>query len=220
MSNKEDIDKYCSYFKERLEEIKTIQIRLYCKILIVAIIDSLARTVYPNKGNKERFISFIRCFSDWEDCNRVSLLKLLCALNSQSDPKITNSELKKKVEEKLRNWQSTKVYWINEVDLCEQELKKLTTNQNLIKLIEESKHAELLYTYRNHLVHEFREPGYPIEPNNDENPCYRGQELVYPVGFFVRIAEKLLANLKHYLEENDLNPYSSYQFGSIWRSRR
>jgi hypothetical protein len=192
MSNKEDINTYCSYLKKRLEEIKTIENRLYLKILIVAAIDSLARAVYPDKGNRERFVSFIKSFSGWDDHCRVSLPQL--ALNLQSDS--TNSELEREVKERLGSWESAKVYSINEVDPWEQELKKLATTQNLIKLIEKSTHAELLYTYRNLLVHEFREPGYPMEYDRDENPCYRFQQLVYPVKFFVQIAEKIVGQFE------------------------
>jgi len=247
MSNKEDINTYCSYFKERLEEIKTIENRLYRKLFIVAMIDSLARAVYTNKENRERFINFIRNFSDWQDCNRVSLPQL--ALNLQSDSEIRDSELRREVEERLRRWQSVKIYWINEVDPGEKEIKKLTTTLESIRLIEKSTHAELLYIYRNHLVHEFREPGHPPEISSDDTTPYycsvtelnnkisdrsysgeklrelmrtsrRTWELVYPVGFFVSIVEKSLAILELYLEEKDLNPYSSYQFGSIWRPNR
>ncbi len=240
MSNKEDINTYCSHFEERLEEIKTIENRFYCKILIVAVIDSLAHVVYPKERVGQRFINFIRNFSGWEDCNRVSLPQLVLNLPSDS----ITSELKMRIEERVESWQSGRIYRINEVDPCEQELERLATTQELRGLIEKSTHTELLYIYRNHLVHEFREPGNPLEISSyDTSPYYCGVtkiethnrdysdkelrelmrssrrtwELVYPVGFFVSIAEKSLANLKHYLEENDLSPNSSYQFGSIWR---
>jgi hypothetical protein len=237
MSNKEDINTYCSYFKERLEEIKAIENRLYRKILIVAMIDSLARAVYTGKGNRERFICFIKSFSGWRDHCRVSLPQL--ALNLQSDS--TNSELEREVKERLEKWQGGTIYRINEVDPCKQELERLATNE-LRNFIEKSSHAELLYIYRNHLVHEFREPGHPSEVSSDDTSPYyvetpdraysneelrefmrkstRTWELVYPVGFFVSIVKESLANLKHYLEDNDLNPYSNYQFGSIWKPHR
>jgi hypothetical protein len=217
MSNKEDINAYCSYFKERLEEIKTIENRLYCKILVVTMIDSLARAGYPAKGNRERFISFIKSFSCWREHCRVSLPQLVLKLQSDS----TNSEFEREVKERLRNWQSARIYRINEVDPCEKELEKLATTPESKRLIEKSTHAELLYIYRNHLVHEFREPGHPMEISHDNtSPYYFSGELVYPVGFFISITEISLANLKHHLEENDINPYSSYQFGSIWRPNR
>jgi hypothetical protein len=245
MSNKEDINKYCFHFKERLEEIKTIENRLYQKILIVTMIDSLAHAVYPGDKVRERFIKFVKNFSGWKDHCRVSLPQL--ALNLQSDS--TDSELRIRVKERLDSWKNGRIYRINEVDPCKQELEKLATTQEYRKLIENSFHAELLYTYRNHLVHEFREPGHPPEISSDNTSPYycgvteiydeirdgtysdgelreimrssrRTWELVYPLGFFVSISEKSLASLRRRLEEDDLNPYSSYQFGSIWRPNR
>ena len=61
------------------------------------------------------------------------------------------------------------------------------------KAIEATRYAALFYTYRNHLVHEFREPGYGIERDDDfaapyyhsMTSCDRGSsenswELVFP----------------------------------------
>jgi len=90
----------------------------------------------------------------------------------------------------------------------------------------QSRHAELFYVYRNHLVHEFREPGYGMEfDKKDTTPHYMNQddgagnqrwELCYPTGFFTQLVTNTLANLRNHLERNDLDPYSFYEFGSIW----
>ncbi len=42
-------------------------------------------------------------------------------------------------------------------------------------------------------------------------------ERVYPLGFFKVLAETCLQNLKAYLEQNALNPYSFYEFGTLWK---
>ena len=46
----------------------------------------------------------------------------------------------------------------------------------------------------------------------------RKLELVYPINFFVSIASNILINIKKYLINNDLNPFSYFKFGSPWNS--
>lgn len=42
-------------------------------------------------------------------------------------------------------------------------------------------------------------------------------ELAYPLNFFEYVANRALVNLKAHLCANDLDPYSFYEFGSVWR---
>ena len=86
-------------------------------------------------------------------------------------------------------------------------------------------HLNLLWVYRNNLVHEFREPGYDMGVIGDE-PYYMGMEdeqgisrweLAYPTTFFAALAERALANLTKQLDGKDLDPYAFYEFGSVWK---
>ena len=80
----------------------------------------------------------------------------------------------------------------------------------------------MLYAYRNRLVHNFRESGYPIElPSDGSEPYYMGYmnapcQLVFPVGLFKDLCTQCLNGLKRYLEKNDINPYDNYNFGEMW----
>lgn len=200
--------------------------RLYRKILIVVMLDTLARAWDPSGGNKERFIRLVNEHADWPDSQRVSLPQLLLVL--QAIPTRPDSELVREVQRRLSGWQYGRIYRLD-MDALASALEPLAGSDDERRLITNSRHADLLYTYRNHLVHEFREPGYAMEiSDNDSTPYYHGMtteqghdswELVYPIGFFLRIGSCCLANLKRHLEENDLDPYSSYEFGSIWRPR-
>lgn len=97
------------------------------------------------------------------------------------------------------------------------------------ELLRGRRHVELLYSYRNHLVHEFREPGYDRGVLGDDvTPYYMGMitkqgngvwELAYPTNFFAWVTERALANLRTYLEVNHLDPYAFYRFGSPWRRK-
>src|SRR5207245_2654692 len=85
-----------------------------------------------------------------------------------------------------------------------------------ITLIQSCRYAELFYTYRNNLIHEFREPGYGIEISSDKNqPYYHSMigdpwQLVFPIGFFSFIYASALNGLQKYLLYQDQDPYAQF----------
>ena len=91
----------------------------------------------------------------------------------------------------------------------------------------EARYAKLLYTYRNILIHEFREPGkYAIPSVDDRSPFSKevqdastGEktwELVFPVKFLAGLCEGSIDGLEKYLIDNNQNPFDSYEFGPRW----
>ena len=119
-------------------------------------------------------------------------------------------------------------------DPSTETIQDLAADEQERKLIRDSTHLNLLYAYRNHLIHEFREPGRGMEMDQrDTSPYYHRMthlssngsdetetwELVYPLGFFVTLAESCLLKLKQHLLKNDLDPYSFYEFGTVWQIR-
>jgi hypothetical protein len=114
------------------------------------------------------------------------------------------------------------------------DIEQFVSTEAEKKLLRESTHSNLLYVYRNHLVHEFREPGHGMEMDKrDTLPYYHSLthisaggsknkdtwELVYPLGFFKEIVSKSLSSLHNYLLEKDLEPYSFYAFGTAWKHK-
>jgi hypothetical protein len=120
-----------------------------------------------------------------------------------------------------------------EVDPILTNIARFASNEEEKKLLRESTHSNLLYVYRNHLIHEFREPGHGKEMDQgEESPYYHSLtnltagrtnkqtwELVYPLGFFTRVVFSSLESLHEYLLKNDLDPYSFYEFGTIWKHK-
>ena len=114
-------------------------------------------------------------------------------------------------------------------DLTLEEAQHLAT-PNERKYVKGARYADLLYTYRNHLLHEFREPGYGADFGADSRtPYYLGTdhltgqsswELVFPVQFLQNLCEGCISGLEAYLITNNLNPYDSYKFGTMWRRSR
>lgn len=236
---KEDIDRFTEYFEEEIKRVTKIIIegedppaaKLHKKLIFAAIIDSLSKCIFPKKGNRDRFISFLVEFSEWQDHDRISLPHLFRLLKRNPEPAFS----------KLRNFTTTKINEWGEGELVElsrdpkiSDIKRLWPDEKDYKKplegvsIESLQHSHLLYSYRNALVHEFRPLGYGMELKNDDIPIYismshiDGQEeketweLIYPCGFFEIIIKASLLNMKNYLLNNNINPYASYTFGSYW----
>ncbi|MEP4558412.1 hypothetical protein [Cobetia amphilecti] len=114
-------------------------------------------------------------------------------------------------------------------------LRRYDAQKSKCKSIKRFKHENLLYLYRNYLVHEFRHPGKAIE--NDRHSCQppfyqktatinylgdndcdfsNGWELVYPVGFFVFMCKEALSVVVSYHENNKTSPFANYSDSSFW----
>jgi hypothetical protein len=227
MTAPDTIDRFCSYFDGELIRIKSIESRWHAKILLVAILETLARVRNPDIGsNKERFLRLIDICTDWTNGNRVSLYQLSLT------PSLS-SALQTFTIRAIEKWTYGHMRGL-ERDPFISDVLRIADTEAERTAIQESKHANLLYIYRNHLVHEFREPGSGSEMDHkDDAPYYYGLshmnrqgkieketwELVYPLGFFFRLAKSSINNIRSYLQNNHLDPYSFYDFRTMWKRK-
>jgi hypothetical protein len=234
-----DIKRFTEYFKKQVEEIESLNsdhVEIYRRLLYASMLDTLAGTVYPKRLNRERFVNFIKRFCRWSDGDRISLSHLVQLLRKNPDP----------AYEKLRVWalEKFKALPVHGSQLmpisCEpnfDEVQKIWPVQkdhrapiegiDLVSL----QHYQLLYRYRNVLIHELRVPGYGMEfGDDDEDPYYHlmstiddnnellpsSVELVYPWRFLKRLCDTALNELEKYYTENEINPRDSFDFGTYW----
>ena len=120
--------------------------------------------------------------------------------------------------------------WGNRIgmDCSFDKLRPLASNSDR-KIISSCQHYNLLYQQRNFLVHEFREPGYGLGFNGHfAGPHYEHHlnadsssrlELVYPVGFVFKCVLASLEKLRIHYQKEKIDPYSSYEFGSLWHHK-
>jgi len=233
----EEIDRFCRYFADKIEYVGTIEDKVIKKAILMIIIDTLSTAKYgDNDGHKNKFTRIIKELSDWKDCGRVSMPQLLLVLTDDTSlaPVTNDTELTLNVKKRLAAWNKGQTYEFDQDPLFF-EFEHVNMSNSERSDIEKSLHYNLFYEYRNSLIHEFKEPGYGIEiSKNEMRPYYHSMdsidegatnytsytwEPVYPVGFIATITNTILTNLRCYLEENGINPYSMYKFSSIWRHK-
>jgi hypothetical protein len=230
-NHEEWVQRYRQHFELNISEICQISPRVLKKILFVVMLESLAKARHPQLGNpRERFLCLLDSSSNWDDLNRVSLPQLVLRLDKEEQYK--SSPLAQRIRGEIQGWQWGSVYPMRGRDPSAEEVKKWNEVRELgepiAKLVDQVKHCNLFYDYRNHLVHEFREPGGSgMEAMDHDYPYYfslnsdgeRIWDLIYPVGFFHRLVMAVLENACTYFVEQRIDPYEAYDWGPTWRPR-
>lgn len=216
-----NVKQYSIYFSERIAEIDKIEPRLFRKVLLIGIIDTLSRAAFPTvSGHRQRVTQFIERCSGWHDHNRVSSQQLLLNL---IDSSIKSGALYDLAQKKVSAWPDGRIIRPTE-DLSFQEADSVAAPAEKV-LVKNATYLQLFYTYRNHLVHEFREPGYGMELSQDPStPYYHGMkgepwQLVFSDSFIKGICSDCLNGLVQLLLTEKRNPYDCYEFGSLWCRR-
>jgi len=226
------VSRFLGHFSSKLDEIKETEFggsgNLFRKTLYVGVIDALAKTTAsPKKGNRERLVSFIDNYSDWNNHERVSLPHLARVLELAPDPEF--SRLREYTFEEMDKWSSGELIKLHR-DAKFQEVKSLWPKSSPKPIedvnLEFLQHTNLFYRYRNSLVHELREPGYGVELDKDDEPYYHSMhtddeesyswELVYPCDFYEKICRSSINNLREYYIKERIDPYNCHNFGSYW----
>lgn len=236
MTVTENINHFCEYFEGQLEVISNIkvdsstlslspiihnQVRYYIKTLLVTGVDALAGIRYPkpnypqlNSSNRKRFIRFVKEFADWQNGDLVSLAFLKDRLMKQSHLGTPLGTYISKIIDKKDPSAGGHIE-ISTIDEPTINLLTLATTEREEEAITDNQHYNLLYRYRNYLVHEWREPGSSMEVDSlNEEPYYHGYiknsewYLVYPIQVFKKIFSESISNFKQYLMANLIDPYS------------
>jgi hypothetical protein len=234
-----DIKRFCDYLSSQvseIEELRSSREELYRKLLFVGLLDTLAGTLMPHRQNKDRFIRFIQQFCKWPDGERVSLPHLVQLLRKNPDPAF--GHLRKWALDKYNQLpvHSGALMLISEDPTTDEVRREWPTSAEHKMPIQgidlpALTHVNLLYTYRNALVHELRMLGYGMDfSDTGEVPYYHGSskidenaelilktvELVYSWRFLRNLCTTGITETRRYLTENGLNPYDSFAFGTYW----
>ncbi|KYZ77184.1 hypothetical protein AXX12_03360 [Anaerosporomusa subterranea] len=227
------INQFISHFNEEIHKVKELNNKLYQKIIYVTILDALGRARYPKKSPSDRMKTFVRNYGNWADKDKISLVQLELNLDFMlTDEEKESSRLLLTTREKIATWESGHVYDSSADPVFDEGSKMLTFPDKRVDIenaeesaVTKARYSELFYAYRNRLIHEYRKPGYAIEDNEDTSAFYHSYingpwELGFPVGLFEKLCCSCLENLKQYLYHENINPYSRYEFGSMWSERK
>ena len=228
MSTSNKIKAYFDYFSDVVDSVKFLTAKAYVKqirvISLLSILDALSKCRYPsNKRNGDRFKSFIVNYAEWQECKKISIPQLNLYLSQL--PASQCSLLKAYVNQKLASWTVG-----SEISISVDPEINLVESIESVPWINDFKHVDLLWNYRNLLIHEARTPGYGMNLSDDINCYYHsmiyqdrvirdGWELVYPEAFFVRITENCIRLLRDYCESNNYSPYDSFEFSPLWKTK-
>jgi hypothetical protein len=158
-----EIERYLGHFEKEFSQVQSLQVTdgyhaaVYKKMIYVGIIDALSKCIYPRRGNRERFVTFLNDFSGWSHANRISLPHLLQLLGKNPEPAF--SKLRAYVISELEKWDSGEIITLDrEPEIS--AIKKLWPIEKEHQKplnglgVEALQHCNLFYTYRNSLIHE------------------------------------------------------------------
>jgi len=220
---------------------------IHSNVLLCCILDRIAKAGAPHLDRiGDRFKAVVEQYADWADANRVSILHLARVLMSPNLPDAFN-DVKRRVDHdlgrKLPEHQN-QIFLTNDPLLHEVENYWPTNNNgNFIQIDgfvpELLTHSNMLWLYRNSMVHEYSKPGRGSESpfRREHNPYYQklqtfigitpqdtaiwheNWEMVYPTAFITDIVRKVLEGVCDDFRSQNTSPFSFYSEGTYWNPK-
>lgn len=232
--NLDSIDSYCAFFRRQLADAKTVQSEFFRRVLLLSMVESLAKSRYSPRltggstlAKGESFSRLVVEYGEWPEATLYSVPQLCYLLADQG---LQTGPLHTRVEQELQSW-STGQPVVLAADLRIEDVAPLVAPPVQQNIVDSARHDQLLWRYRNNLVHEFREPGYPWSFDHVHSPHYSSMshatpgvgitattwELSYPIDWLEGLVETIVESLRSYWKSNDLDPREAYDFGSVWK---
>ena len=216
-----NIQLFVEHFRKQGEAIAAVASDLHREILYCSALDPLARAVsWKNGSHRTRLVQLLVNHTNWSDAERVSLFQLSCHLRGK---KRTRFRLYREARRRLD---------LSPPERCAPLSNSPTLSEMLpcaapveLEALIRHTYGHLFYTYRNTLIHEYREPGYGNDwSQNSTEPFYTNlssfgsRELVFPLAFVASLYDQALVGVERYLLQQKINPHRRFEFGSHWRA--
>jgi len=196
--------------------------------LLCSILDTLSKCIYNEVPlNRDRFVYFIDDFSGWAYRDNSSLIQLRYFVEKETDLKYERT--KSFLKERLKDLKPGDVYKASN-DLFLTDIPHLKIIEDEIRRFT---YSNLLYKYRNSVVHEFKTPGSGMDFGYIEEVYYHHMghielksdthvlaestwELVFPMNYLSNLVLQSIANTRAYCEKHTINPYNFFLFDVAW----
>lgn len=234
MNLPESIDSYIDAMKDIKSSINQLQgdkfLENHKKTLFFSLLETLSKGVYGDKytSNYTRFEKFILEFCQWEDAKKVSLQQSALILEKTKANEFQN--LKLHVFHQISKFPMATAIPFS-YDSPIEEIKKLmpkgeTTIDGVS--IYSLTHINLLWKYRNNLVHEARSigsidlfkieeaPHYVHYTKIEKERIWEIWKINYPIIFFNKLTEKALENIREWLIKNKIDPANNFDSDELW----
>lgn len=215
------VDQFLGHFLAQAKDIGQVSSPFHRKVLYAAAFEPLARAAYGTTGtHRDRFVRLLRDVAKWPESDRVSLPQLKLRL---LEAKRYRYGLYRSISKRLAQWENGGKVLLSASPTTTELLSSAAPTEHIH--IRDAQYVQLFYTYRNNLIHEFREPGYGTDwSGRSVKPFYGSYingpwELVFPVGFIAELYAQTLQGLRAHLLANKLDPYTQFKFGSLWRAK-
>ena len=209
------IDKFLNHFRGRCDDIAKIGDLEFRSALYLCLLDALGRALRPKGNTRERFIGVLRACSGWPYLERVSLARLGASLQANG---LSTGRLAHDVRARLGPWREGLVL-LPENEPPETELIDLAKDPLERTVIERNTYGELLYSLRNTLIHESRNPFYGVDfDDDDENEplthSYDNRRVVLiPVRFLEKLCRGCIDGLEKLVRSEGIDPYECFELG-------
>lgn len=215
------VQTFIEHFRSEGKAIAAVESNLHRKILYCSALDPLARAAQGKTGgHRSRVMHLVLNHTAWGEADRVSLFQLSCSLREKGR---TSFPLYSEVKRRLNQSPPRRRMPLAGSPLPSELLPFATVDE--VKTIGYHTYASLFYTYRNNLIHEYREPGYGTDWTGSQDvPFYTNlssfgkRELVFPEAFVRKLFEQALVDVEAYLLKHKINPHSRFEYGSQWRA--
>jgi hypothetical protein len=230
----DEVARYCSFFESKLSAVRALEEELFQRPLLLSMLESIGKCRYSpiltgdvKLRNGLRFKKLVNEHGNWPEVGKHSLPQILYRLEEQG---VVTGDLYAWVSSVVAGWRTGEPQFLS-ADGETTTLMAVVTSGKEKAAVDSARHDSLLWIYRNSVVHEFREPGYPWPFPETHTPHYihmtdvagaqlgrrpETWELSYPVFWLEGLVRSVLAGLASHCNAHGLNPYDAYQFGSLW----
>ncbi len=230
MTNEPAIDKFFTLVSEAQRDADELKRPFFARIILISLLDALSRCAHPSIGkNRQRFVALIDDYAQWTLSSAFSLRQLSLRLAEITNPSAYPGfqALSQEIQSRMQSWPAPKtIVLADRVDPTTTDLAPLLTKQ-LSGFIEPVRYPRLLWSLRNYVIHEVRDPGEGADfelgvtspyyhSNTRADGITQTWELYFPPELLSYLLTRCANNLSARLRRDDIDPFDAFPYDPKW----